>query len=419
LRPFLPQVATQLRLGWRWPDGLRALRYRNFRLFFLGQTVSLTGNWMQTTALQWLVYSLTGSQLSLGMVTFASYIPVLVLSLFMGVIVDRVARRRLILLTQSWFMVLAVILAVLTFSGRIQYWHILALAILLGIGNALDMPARQAFFADIVERDDLMNAIALNSSVFNGARIIGPAIGGWVVGLLGEAPAFALNAVSFGGVLLGLLLIQVPQRAKTAKPMGSLGELRQGVAYLIRERRVLGLVTMIAVFSVVGFPYVVLLPVFARDILQVGASGLGVLLASQGVGALSAALLLAFAGDRRHRGRMTILSRALLPAATLVLALSRTMSLSMLALVFAGYAFISQSAVTNTLIQLIVPDELRGRVISAYTWALGGFWPIGALLMGAAGDRLGAPTAVMLFSGICALIAILGALAFPEIRDIQ
>jgi MFS family permease len=176
---------------------------------------------------------------------------------------------------------------------------------------------------------------------------------------------------------------------------------------------------MIAVFSVVGFPYVVLLPVFARDILQVGASGLGVLLASQGVGALSAALLLAFAGDRRHRGRMTILSRALLPAATLVLALSRTMSLSMLALVFAGYAFISQSAVTNTLIQLIVPDELRGRVISAYTWALGGFWPIGALLMGAAGDRLGAPTAVMLFSGICALIAILGALAFPEIREIQ
>ena len=419
MHPFLPQGSPPLWLGWRWPEGLRALRYRNFRLFFLGQTVSLTGNWMQTTALQWLVYRLTGSQLSLGMVTFASYIPVLVLSLFMGVLVDRVERRRLILWTQSWFMALAAVLALLTLSGHIQYWQILVLAILLGIGNALDMPARQAFFADLVQREDLMNAIALNSSVFNGARIMGPAIGGLVVGSLGEAPAFALNAVSYAGVLLGLLLIQVPRLTKSVTASSGMGELRKGLAYLLGDRRVLGLVSMTAAFSVVGFPYIVLLPVFARDVLQVGASGLGWLLASQGVGALTAALMLAFAGDRYHRGRMMIFSRALLPAATLALAFSQTMGLSMVALSLAGYAFISQSAVTNTLIQLIVPDELRGRVISTYTWALGGFWPIGALLIGATGDHVGAPTAVMLFSGLCALIAILGHLAFPEIRDTQ
>ncbi|MCK4694042.1 MAG: MFS transporter, partial [Anaerolineales bacterium] len=191
MRPSPPQNFRFLRLGWQWPEALRAMRHPNFRLFFFGQLISLSGTWMQSTAQQWLVYRLTNSQLSLGMVTFASYIPVLLLSLFMGVVVDRFQRRRLLVITQTWFMLLAAALAVLTYLELVQYWHILLLATLLGIANALDMPARQAFYIDLVKREDLMNAIALNSSIFNGARIIGPAIGGLVIAAFGEAPAFA------------------------------------------------------------------------------------------------------------------------------------------------------------------------------------------------------------------------------------
>ncbi|MEW6569474.1 MAG: MFS transporter, partial [Chloroflexota bacterium] len=215
MRSFLPEALPNLLLGWRWPAALRALRHRNFRLFFFGQLISLSGTWMQTTAQQWLVYRLTGSQLSLGAVTFASFLPVLLLSLFMGVIVDRVPRRRLLVFTQTWFMLCAVALAWLTAAGIIRYSYIIALALLLGLANALDMPARQAFYVDMVERQDLMNAIALNSSVFNGARIIGPALGGVVVAALGEAPAFASNAVSFLAVIAALLLMRLPSTAST------------------------------------------------------------------------------------------------------------------------------------------------------------------------------------------------------------
>ncbi|MCK4962204.1 MAG: MFS transporter, partial [Anaerolineales bacterium] len=366
-----------LRLGWQWPEALRAMRHPNFRLFFFGQLISLSGTWMQSTAQQWLVYRLTNSQLSLGMVTFASYIPVLLLSLFMGVVVDRFQRRRLLVITQTWFMLLAAALAVLTYLELVQYWHILLLAILLGIANALDMPARQAFYIDLVEREDLMNAIALNSSIFNGARIIGPAIGGLVIAAFGEAPAFATNAVTYLATIACLLMMRLPPFDPPASDKSSLSELKGGLDYLIANRHALSLVSMTALLSIFCFPYMVLLPVFARDILKIGPEGYGVLTAAQGSGALIGALTLAAFGDNQSKSRLLLFSRGLLAVALAGLALSATPILSILALVLAGYALITQLAVTNTSLQLIVPDELRGRVMSTFTWALGGFWPLG------------------------------------------
>ena len=419
MRSFLADRFANLHLGWHWPEALRAMRHRNFRLYFFGQLVSLIGSWMQTTAQQWLVYRLTGSQLSLGLVTFAGFIPVLLLSLFMGVVVDRVSRRRLLLLTQSWFLLLALALAALTFLGVVQYRHIIVLALLFGIGNALDMPARQAFNLDMVEHDDLFNAIALNSSVFNGARIIGPAIGGLVIASWGEGTAFGLNAVSFLAVIAGLLMMSLPPFQRPAQRDTGLGDLKRGLAYLVGDRQVLGLVTMVAAFSLIGFPYAVLLPVFAQDVLRIGVKGYGILLGAQGVGALAAALSLAILGDRRPKGRLLWLSRWMLVAAVALLGFSRTTALSLLALALAGFALISQLAVTNTLIQLAVPDDLRGRVLSTYTWALGGFWPLGALLIGALGSWLGAGNAVLLSAGGCLVLTVVGTVVFPGVRELN
>jgi MFS family permease len=263
MRNTLPQVTPHLRVGWQWPDALGAMRYPAFRWFFFGQLISLLGSWMQTTAVQWLAYRLTGSVLSLGAITFASFLPVLFLSLFMGVLVDRYPRRRLLLMTQSTFMVLAGVLAYLTFTDAITYNILLALSLVMGVANALDMPARQAFFSDLVERDDLLNAIALNSSVFNGTRILGPVLGGIVVAVWGEAMAFGLNALSFIAVLLALLAMRLPPSAAPARSSGGIGELRQGTRYLRGHRPILGLVVMIAVFSLIGFPASIVLPALA------------------------------------------------------------------------------------------------------------------------------------------------------------
>jgi MFS family permease len=403
----------------RWPDGLRSLRRSNYRLYFFGQLISLIGSWMQTTAQQWLVYRLTGSALSLGAVTFATFIPVLALSLGMGVIVDRVERRRLLVITQTLFLITAGTLAVLTIAGVVQYWHIILLSLLTGVGNALDMPARQAFNIDLVERDDVLNAIALNSSVFNGARIIGPAIGGAVVAAVGEGPAFALNAISFLAVIGALLMMRLPRFRAPERTGTGWHELRRGLSYLVSNRQVFGLVSMVAAFNLIGFPYVVLLPAFAADVLGTGATGLGELLAAQGVGALLGALGLAFLGDRQAKGPMILANRALLPVGILLVGWSKVMPISMLGLALGGYAQINQLAMTNTLIQLAVPDELRGRILSAYTWALGGFWPLGSLLTGWMAERMGSAEAVLALAGVAAVIALAGWVIFPEVKHLE
>ncbi len=398
-----------------------AMRHRNFQLFFWGQLISVIGVWMQATAQQWLVYRITGSQASLGMVTFINFLPVLLLSLFMGVITDQFPRRTILIVTQSWFMVLALILAVLTWLHIVEYWHILVLAFLTGTANALDMPARQAFVVEMVddEREDVLNAISLNSALFNIARIIGPAIGGMVVGTLGEAPAFALNGISYLAVVFALLMMRFSLPPKTAARGHSLDKMKDGFRYIGGEKTIFGLVVVVAGMSFGGFGALTLVPVFAKDILKIGAEGFGHLLSAQGVGALFGAGLLIFFGERFHKGKLLVFSRILLGPGILFLALSRQPNLSMIVMGIIGYSFITQLTLTNTLIQTIVPDDFRGRVLSTYTWALGGFYPLGSLLMGYLGDHLGAPNAAMIAGSGSLVLALIGLAAFPAVKNLR
>ncbi len=410
-----------LSLSLHWSQTFSAMRHRNFKLFFWGQLVSVIGVWMQATAQQWLVYRLTGSQTSLGMVTFINFLPVLVLSLFMGVITDQFPRKKLLLFTQSWFMLLAFILALLTWLEIIQYWHILLLAFLLGIGNALDMPARQAFVVELVDDDksDVMNAISLNSALFNMARIIGPAIAGAVVATFGEAPAFAINGLSYLAVIFALSLMALPSPSVLASRTKPIEKMKAGFSYILDQKDILGLVVLVAVFSMVGFGALTLVPVFAKDILYIGAAGFGHLLSWQGVGALIGAMILIVYGNRFRKGKLLLFSRLLLGPGIIGLAISRTPWISMALMALLGYSLITQLVLTNTLIQTIVPDELRGRVLSTYTWALGGFYPLGSLFMGFLGDQIGAPTAAML-SGIgCILLILVNIFVFPSIQKLR
>jgi MFS family permease len=404
-----------------WSRTFSAMRHRNFRLFFWGQLVSLIGIWMQSTAQQWLVYRITGSQTSLGLVTFINFLPVLLFSLFMGVITDQFPRRKILVFTQSWFMLLAGILALLTWLDVIQYWQILLLAFLIGIGNSLDMPARQAFVVEMVDDDksDVMNAISLNSALFNVARIIGPAIGGAVVATFGEAPSFAINSISYLAVIWALLLMRLSSQRVMASRDHPIEKMRDGIRYIFGQRAILGLVLMVAAFSMVGFGALTLVPVVAKDILQIGVSGFGSLLSWQGIGALIGAFLLIGFGDRLHKGKMLLLSRLLLGPGIIGFALSRMPWISLALMSLLGFGFITQLVLTNTLIQTIVPDELRGRVLSTYTWALGGFYPLGSLVMGFLGDQIGAPAAILL-SGIgCILLVGLNLIVFPSMQKLN
>jgi MFS family permease len=401
-------------------SSLRALSHRNFRLFFWGQLISIIGVWMQSTALQWLVYRITGSQTSLGLVTFISFLPVLLLSLYMGVMVDRYPVRKLILITQSYFMIGALVLALLTWLGVIQFWHILLLSFFLGIGNALDMPARQAFVVEMVDDDknDLLNAIGLNSTIFNIARIIGPAIGGAIVAVLGEAPTFAINGISYLAVIFALVLMRISPADKelTDKPIH---QLQMSFQYIFQEKNILSLVLLVAAFSMIGFGALTLIPVFAKDILQIGVKGFGQLLSWQGIGALTGGILLVLFGDSFHKGSLLLFSRVLLGPCILGLALSRIPWLSMALMAVLGYSLITQLVITNTLIQIIVPDDLRGRVMSAYTWALGGFYPLGSLIMGALGDQIGAPSTALISGLGCILVISLNLLLYPEVHKLN
>ena len=396
------------------------MRHRNFRLFFWGQLISVIGVWMQATAQQWLVYRITGSQTSLGMVTFINFLPVLLLSLFMGVIADQFSRRKLLLFTQIWFMLLAGILALLAWLNIVQYWHILLLSFLLGIGSALDMPTRQAIVVELVDHDkhDVMNAISINSALFNLARIVGPAIAGVVVATLGEALAFAMNSLSYLAIIVALLLMQLTTDATIPTRVNSIEKMKAGFRYILEHRAILGLVTMLAAFSLVGFGAFTLVAVFAKDILHIGATGFGHLLSWQGIGALFGALLLTIFGDHFPKGKMLLASRLLLGPGIIGLALSRTPWISMAIMALLGYSLITQLILTNTLIQIIVPDELRGRVLSTYTWALGGFFPLGSLGIGFLGDQIGAPTAALLAGSGCLLLIFINIYTFPSMQKL-
>jgi len=387
--------------GSRLPSALRAFRHRNYRLFFGGQLISLCGTWMQVVAQSWLIYRLTGSAMLLGLVGFSSQIPVLLLSPLGGAVADRYERRRILVATQTTAMLLAFILAALTLTDHVRVWHLPILAALLGLVNAFDVPTRQAFVVQMVGKDDLINAIALNSSMFNSARIVGPAVAGVLVATIGEGWCFFVNAVSYTAVIAGFLLMRVPARARLRPFESALAGIAEGFKFAWRTGPVRALLLLLGLVSLMGMPYAVLMPIFANQVLHGGPKALGLLMSSAGVGALAGALTLAARRGVRGLERWIALSSAGFGASLILFSLSRSFWLSAALLVPAGFSMVGQMASSNTLIQTIVPDALRGRVMSVYSMMFIGMAPFGSLLAGVLAHRLGAPNTVAIGGLVC------------------
>ena len=388
-------------LSVRLPSALRALRHRNYRLFFAGQFVSLIGTWMQSVAQSWLVYRLTGSGALLGLVGFAGQFPVFLVAPLGGALADRQSRHRILLATQTTAMALASTLALLTLTGRVQVWHLFVLAALLGLVNAFDIPTRQAFVPEMVGREDLVNAIALNSSMFNGARIVGPAVAGILVAAVGEGWCFAANAISYLAVLAGLLAMRLSPRAASTATEPALRSVLEGFRYVVRTPPVRTLLLLLGLVSLTGMPYAVLMPLFADRVLHGGPGSLGVLLGATGVGALIGALHLAVRRGLRGLSRWVVGAAASFGASLVLFSLSRTLPLSVALLLPVGFSMMTQMAASNTLIQSMVPDRLRGRVMAVYSMMFMGMAPLGALLAGTAADRIGAPATVAVGGTVC------------------
>jgi MFS family permease len=391
----------------RLPSALRALRHRNYRLFFFGQLISLVGTWMQTTAQSWLVYRLTGSAALLGIVGFMSMIPVFVLSPIGGTVADRYDRRWICVGTQVSSMLLAFILAVLALTGYVHVWHVMILATLLGVVNAFDIPTRQAFVVQMVGREDLINAIALNSSVINGARIVGPAVAGVVVEAVGEGWCFFINGVSYIAVIAGLLLMTVTIEKRPGLPGSTLSSIIDGFRYVRQTKSVRALLLLLGLLSLTGMPYAVLMPVFADRILHGGPQTLGLLMGSAGFGALSAGVVLAMRRGVDGLERWVNIAGAGFGVSLTLFSLSRSIWLSLALLVPIGFCMMVGLTSSNTLIQSIVPDHLRGRVMAVYSMMFLGMAPFGALLAGVLAKGLGAPGTVMLGGAICTTGAVL------------
>jgi MFS family permease len=380
----------------------RALRHRNFQLFFGGQLISLIGTWMQNVAQSWLVYKKTGSPFLLGAVGFSSQIPIFLLSPLGGALVDRRNRHRVVIATQTTSMFLAFILATITLLGVVQVWHIFLLASLLGFVNAFDIPGRQAFLVEMVGKEDLMNAIALNSSMFNGARIVGPAVAGILVASIGEGWCFFANAVSYIAVIVGLLMMNVPPRLPHPRETSALSDIREGFEWVWTTKAIRALLLLVGLVSLVGMPYAVLMPIFADQILHSGARGLGILMGFSGAGALIGALTLAAKSGLRGLGTWVAACSACFGVFLALFAYSRMFWVSAALLIPVGLFMMVQMASTNTLIQSMVPDRLRGRVMSVYSMMMMGMAPLGALLAGAISERLGAPLTVAI-GGLCSI----------------
>jgi MFS family permease len=387
----------------------RALRHRNYRLFFGGQFVSQVGTWMQSVAQSWLVYRLTGSTALLGLVAFFGQFPVFLLAPVGGMVADRARRHRVIIATQVTMMLLAFLLAALTLTGTVRVWHVVVLAAALGITNAFDLPTRQAFVVEMVGRDDLLNAIALNSSLINGARIIGPALAGVTIAAVGEGWCFFANGVSFLAVLGGLLAMRDLQPAlgppSKASPFAHIVE---GFAYVGKTPPVRVLLLMLGLVSVMGMPYATLMPAIADRVLGRGVHGVGLLMGATGMGALLGALTLAAKEGVRGLERWVRRAAVLFGASLVAFSFSRSFWLSFALLVPTGYGFMVQLAASNTLIQSMSPDAMRGRVMAVYSMMLMGMTPFGALLAGALASRIG-PAPTLRLGGACTLA---GALAF-------
>jgi MFS family permease len=383
-----------------------AFKHRNFRLYFIGQLISFTGTWMTTTAQGWLVYQLTGSKTLLGIVAAAASAPMLVFATWGGWMADRYPKRSVIVCTQISSMILSLVMALLVWTKIVQPWQIIALAVLGGITMAFDMPARQSFVIEMTSREDLMNAISLNSSAFNCARIVGPSIAGLLMAHIGIAACFLCDGLSFIPVIAGLLLMRLPKReTQIASDRGAIGQALEGFRYVWNHRRVLTILSLFAVVGVFGWSYSVLLPAFAHDVLHLDANGYGLLMAGSGVGALIAALTVASAGHLLGTRMMALGGVWIFSGALVLFAFTRNVYLGMALLGLVGFGLVLYFSTSNTVLQSIVPDEMRGRVMGIWTLIFGGMIPLGSLEAGLMADWLGTPATMAIGALICSLAA--------------
>ena len=400
----------------------RALRHPNFKLFFAGQSISVIGTWMTRLATSWLVYRMTHSALLLGIVSFAGQIVSFALGPFAGVWVERLNRRKLLVWTQAAAAVQSLALAALTLAHVINLWEIIALAALQGLINAFDMPGRQSFLVQMVEdRADLSNAIAINSSMANGARLIGPAIAGLVIGAFGEGWCFLIDGISYFAVISSLLLMRIKARDEVFRrdSRGMFEQMREGWNYVTTFSPIRTILLLFALVSLMGYPYAVLLPIFAGHVLHGGAYTLGWLTTASGIGALVSGLSLAARKSVVGLTRMIQIAVAMLGVALILFGLSHTLWLSLVLMVFAGFGLMQGAAVSNTIIQSLVPEDKRARVMSYYTMAFFGAAPFGSLLAGALAHRIGAPYTVILTGAVCIAGSLWFTLELSKVRAVM
>jgi len=424
------------------PATFRAFRHRNYSLWFVGQGISLIGTWMQTMAQQVLVYRLTGSATSLGIISFIGLVPLIPLSLWGGSITDRFPKRTIILITQSVMLIQAFLLAALVWSGTVQIWHVYIMAFILGAAIAVDLPARQAFTVDMVEgKEDLTSAIGLNSAMFNSARAIGPALAGILVATTGEGNAFFINGLSFIAVIISLLMMRgLPKPIPHAEDESPIQHMTGGVRFILQRQTILILISLVAVSAFLSMPYTTLLPVFASAVLKQSAlptvinfcrsisvtAGcqapealpLGMLYSMLGIGAVIGALVVASLPKNARRGKLLTLGNLVFPLFLLLFAFSTHFKVSLFLMLFIGFSFVWQNALANTLIQFVTPDELRGRVMGVYTMAIQSMLKLGGLQAGFVADWIGAPLSVGIGAALSLIYGIFVALRFPKVRQL-
>ena len=394
----------------------RSFKYRNYRLYFIGQGVSLIGTWMQQAAMPWLVYRLTGSVLLLGIVGFAGMIPSSILTPIAGVMLDRWNRHRVLLITQVLSMLQAFMVAALFFTGVIQVWHIIALGVFLGCINAFDMPTRQSFIVDLVEdKQDLANVVALNASLFNGARLVGPSLAGIIIAAAGEGVCFLVNGASFLCIIVTLLLMKIPRR-KVNKTAGHMKDFKEGLKYVFGFPPIRSIILLLALVSLMGLPYMVLMPAIAKDMLQGDAYTYGFLMASTGIGALTGAFYLASRKTVAGLLKIIPISIAIFGCGLVLFSLSRSFWLSAGLMYFTGLGMMMHMASGNTILQTIVDDDKRGRAMSFYILAFMGIAPWGSLLTGSMAHAIGTPATLAIGGGVCILGAIIFAFQLRAIR---
>ena len=373
-----------------------SLKYPNYRLWFIGQLVSLVGTWAQSAALGYLIYQLTKSPAYLGYVSFASGLPTWIFTLYAGAIADRVPRRTLMVITQSAMMFLAFVLAILTFTNVIQWWHILILAFLMGICNAFDAPARQAFVLEMVEREDMTNAIALNSTMFNLAVVLGPALGGLIYAWVGPGWCFTINGISFIAVIIALLLMKLKPFIPVKTNRSALSDVKEGLKYVANHPSVRMLISNLFIITLFGLGIAMLIPAWTVEVLGGGATTNGFLMAARGLGSLIGALMIASMGRIRFHGKIWTINSLLLPIAMVIFAFMRWLIPSMLAMAAMGFTFMMIVNLSNSMVQIRIADEMRGRVMGVFTFFFFGAMPLGSLISGWAADIIGEPLTVII-----------------------